>query len=380
MEKVKLVATTTFGLESITRRELEMLGYNNIEVENGKVSFIGCLRDVVITNLKLRTAERVLIELDKFEVLSFEELYNKTFEIEWEKWIPRDANFIINGKSVKSKIYSISDSQSIVEKAIVDRLDITYGMGWYPKSGDRYKIEVSILKDVASITLDTSGVGLHKRGYRENAGEAPIKETLAAGLILLSFWNKNRALIDPFCGSGTIPIEAAMVGRNIAPGLDRTFDSENWDIIKKEYWREEREKAFREIDFDTKLKILASDIDRKSINIAKENAYNLGLENDINFFVKDFKKLNINEEFAVVITNPPYGKRIGKNIDSLYNKLGKKLKSKKTWSSYIITSNQRLEKNFKKKADRRRKLYNGRIEVTYFQYYGPKPDKIKKIV
>ncbi len=377
MSSINLIATTTFGLEAVTKRELMSLGYDNFKVENGKVEFQGQIRDIVITNLWLRTAERVLLKMGEFKALSFDELFEKTKALPWEEWIPEDGNFIVEGKSVSSKLYSISDSQRIVEKAIVERLKTKYPTDWFSKSGPRYTVEVSLLKDVATLTIDTSGDGLHKRGYRDRAGDAPIKETLAAAMVLLSYWNKDRVLFDPFCGSGTILIEAAMIGKNMAPGIDRDFDADKWDKVPKEYWTEEKRKALKSIDHSVKLNLLGSDTDRRSILRARDNAANIGLEEDISFFIKDMRDVDLHDEFGVVITNPPYGERMGEReeVEKLYRDFGEKFREHSTWSIYAITSNEKFEELYGKKADRKRKLYNGRIKVDYYQYYGPRPER-----
>jgi len=376
MDRIDLIETTTFGLEAVTKRELIDLGADEINVENGKVSFKGTLRDIARANLWLRTAERLLVKMGEFKALTFEELFEKTKALPWEDWIPEEGNFIVEGKSVKSKLYSISDSQRIVEKAIVERLKTKYPVEWFKKSGPRYRVEVSLLKDIATLTIDTSGDGLHKRGYRDRAGDAPIKETLAAAMVMLSYWNKDRVLLDPFCGSGTILIEAAMIGKNIAPGLDRKFDAENWDMIPKEYWSEEKIEAMRKIDHDTTLHLLGADTDKRSILRARDNAANVGLEDDIAFFMKDMRDVDLQEEYGVVITNPPYGERMGEkeDVEQLYRDFGKKFMDHPTWSVYAITSNENFEGLYGKKADRKRKLYNGRIKVDYYQFYGPRPE------
>ncbi len=377
MPSINLIATTTFGLEAVTKRELMDLGYDNFKVENGKVEFEGQIRDIVISNLWLRTAERVLLKMGEFKALSFDELFEKTKALPWEEWIPEDGNFIVEGKSVNSKLYSISDSQRIVEKAIVERLKTKYPVEWFNKSGARYTVEVSLLKDIATLTIDTSGDGLHKRGYRDRAGDAPIKETLAAAMVLLSYWNKDRVLFDPFCGSGTILIEAAMIGKNMAPGIDREFDADKWAKVPKEYWSEEKIKARKAIDHSVKLNLLGCDIDRRSILRARDNAANIGLEEDISFFIKDMRDVDLYDEYGVVITNPPYGERMGEKeeVERLYKDFGQKFKEHDTWSIYAITSNEKFEELYGKKADRKRKLYNGRIKVDFYQYYGPRPDR-----
>lgn len=378
MANINLIATTTFGLEAIAKRELMDLGYKDLIVENGKIKFTGTERDIPKTNIWLRTADRVLLMMGEFKALSFEELFEKTKALPWDEWITEDGNFIVEGKSINSKLYSISDCQRIVEKAVVEKLKTKYNVEWFKKTGPKYTIEVSLLKDIATITIDTSGEGLHKRGYRDRAGDAPIKETLAAAMILLSYWNKDRVLFDPFCGSGTIPIEAAMIGKNIAPGLDRNFASEKWPRINKEYWAEVKREAFERIDNDAKLHILGCDIDKRSILRARDNAANLGLEDDIAFFMKDMRDVDLKDEYGVVITNPPYGERMGEKeeVHLLYKDLGAKFNEFSTWSVYVITAEEEFEKLYGKKADRKRKLYNGRIKVDYYQYFGPRPPKI----
>lgn len=380
MDKLTLIATTAFGLEAVAKMELLDLGYEDLIVENGRIKFTATEKDIPRVNIWLRTADRVLLLMGEFKALSFEELFDKTKELPWDDWIPEDGNFVVEGKSVKSRLYSISDCQRIVEKAVVEKLKTKYNVEWFKKTGPKYRIEVSLLKDIATLTIDTSGVGLHKRGYRDRAGDAPIKETLAAGMILLSYWNKDRLLFDPFCGSGTIPIEAAMIGKNIAPGLDRSFAAEEWPRIKEEYWKEARREALKAIDHDVRLNILACDIDKRSILRARDNAANLGLEDDITFFVKDMRDVDLEDDYGVVITNPPYGERLGEReeVHQLYRDLGKKLRNLKTWSLYLITSEERFEELYGKKADKRRKLYNGRIKVDYYQYFGPRPPKVQK--
>ena len=375
MERMDLIATTTFGLEAVAKRELIALGYKDITLENGKVKFKGTPEDIVKANIWLRTAERVLIQVGEFKAITFDELFEKTKDLPWEDYIPEDANFIIDGKSINSKLFSISDCQKIVEKAIVERLKTKYPVEWFKKSGARHRIEVSLLKDIATLTIDSSGEGLHKRGYRDRAGDAPIKETLAAAMVYLSFWNKDRVLLDPFCGSGTILIEAGMIGRNIAPGLDRSFDAENFYFIDKDIWKNARVEALKSIKQDVKLELLGADIDKRSILRARDNAAKVGLEDDIAFFMKDMRDIDLLDNYGVVITNPPYGERMGekKEAELLYKDFGKKFRELETWSIYTITSNEDFEKLYGKKADKKRKLYNGRIKVDYYQYYGPRP-------
>ena len=374
MENIKLIATTNMGLEAVTKRELQDLGYKDLEVSDGKIKISCQLKDIAILNLRLRTAERVLLLIDSFRAETFEELFDKVFEIRWWDYIAEDDQFIIQGRSRKSKLFSISDCQRITEKAIIEKLKMKYKVSWFEKSGPRVKIEVSLLNDIAEITMDTSGEGLHKRGYREVNYKAPLSETIAASLVKLTFWNKDRILADPFCGSGTIPIEAAMIEKNIAPGLMRDFDFVNFKFFDEEIFKEEKKKCYSEIKYDEKLEILASDVSHKAIQIARANAEILGLDEDISFFQKDIRDLDLPDDYGIIITNPPYGERIGKeDVDELNKELGELARSLKTWSYYIITANENFEKNFGKKADRNRKLYNGRLKTYYYQYYGPKP-------
>lgn len=375
MAEIELIATVTFGLEAVVKKELLALGYEELSVENGKVTFKATEKDIPIANLWLRTADRVLLKMGEFKATSFEELFEKTKALPWEEWITEDGEFTVKGKSVKSKLYSISDCQAIVKKAVVEKLKTKYKTEWFKETGPKFTIEVSLLKDVATLTIDTSGQGLHKRGYRTKTVEAPLKETLAAGLVLLSYWNKDRLLIDPFCGSGTIPIEAAMIGKNIAPGLNRNFAAEEWPRVKKEYWREARRQAWDRMLKDVKLNIIGCDIDEEAIKAARENANNIGLEEDILFIRKNFRNFDFKDKYGVIICNPPYGERIGdrEEVFQLYKNMGKIFRKLSTYSIYILTSNENFERLYGKKADKKRKLYNGRIKVDYYQYYGPRP-------
>lgn len=372
-----LIVTTTFGLEAVVKRELLDMGYDNLKVSDGKVELQGNSRDIATINMKIRCGERVLIKVGEFKALSFEELFNKIYELPWEDYISVDGKFPVEGKSIKSKLFSISDCQSICKKAIVEKLKSVYNVDWFEETGELYKLEVALLKDIATITLDTSGEGLHKRGYRERAGDAPLKETLAAAMVLLSYWNPSRTLYDPFCGSGTILIEAAMIGKNIAPGIDRSFVSEKFPYVGEKIYKEVRIKCLSEIDHDVKLHLLGSDIDKRSILRARDNAEMIGVNEDIQFFMKDMRNVDLEDNYGVVITNPPYGERMGeiKEVERLYKDFHKKFKSFKTWSVYLITSYENYEKLVGRKADRKRKLYNGRIKSCFYQYYGPRPPR-----
>lgn len=373
--KFDIIATTTFGLEALVKKELEDLGYKDLKVSNGKIELQGEAKDIAILNIHLRCAERVLIKVGEFKAYTFDELFEKTKALAWENIIPADGEFPVNGKSVKSKLFSISDCQSIVKKAIVERLKQKYKVDWFEETGSLYKIEISMFKDIATITIDTSGEGLHKRGYRGRAGDAPIKETLAAAMVKLSYWNPSRLLYDPFCGSGTILIEAAMIGRNIAPGIDREFISQKWDIIGEKVYKDIRREALNAIDNDVELNLIGTDIDKWAIDRAMDNAENIGVFDDIKFLQKDMREVRLDNDYGVVITNPPYGERMGekREIELLYKDFGTKFRRLNTWSIYLLTSYEKFETLYGKKADRKRKLYNGRIKVDYYQFYGPRP-------
>ncbi len=375
MNSIELIATATFGLEEMVKVELKKLGYEDMKVENGKVTFKANIEDIPKTNLWLRTADRVLLKMGEFKAMSFEELFQQTKALPWEKWIPVNGKFPVSGKSIKSQLFSVPDCQAIVKKAIVERLKETYNEEWFKEDGPEYPVEVALLKDVVVLTIDTSGAGLHKRGYRQKANEAPLKETLAAALVLLSRWREDRVLIDPLCGSGTIAIEAAMIGRNMAPGLDRSFVSENWSIMPKDLWKNSRTQAFKEIKQDEDITILASDIDEKSIKIAEENAYNAGVDDCISFSVQDMSRIKSDATYGYIICNPPYGERLGERqeVQRLYKRMGQVFNKFETWSVYVITSDEEFEKIYGKKASKKRKLYNGRIKTDYYQFFGPKP-------
>ena len=377
MAMYEAIATTTFGIEAVCKRELEALGFKITSTENGKVTFLTDERGIVKANLWLRSADRVLLKVGQFKATTFDELFDKTTALPWSTIIPKDGKFTVNGKSVKSKLFSISDCQAIVKKAVVKNLKQAYHIDWFKEDGASYNILISILKDVATLTIDTSGDALHKRGYRIKTVEAPLKETLAASLILLSYWNKDRVLYDPFCGSGTIPIEAAMIGRNIAPGLARDFASKHWHIVPQTIWKEETKQAYQAIDYDTEISIFASDINLKNLNAAQENAEEAGVDDCIQFSVKDFRDMDVEDNYGVLISNPPYGERLSETalVQKLYKAMGKKLRPLSTWSTYFLTSDKEFEDWYKKPADRKRKLYNGKIETWFYQYYGPRPPR-----
>lgn len=376
MTQVRLIATAKFGLETIVKRELSDLGFDNIAVAPGQVSFDAAIDEIPLPNIWLRCADRVLLQIGSFRAITFDALFEQTKALPWEDWITVDGKFTVNAKSVKSTLRSVRTCQSIVKKAVVERLKSVYQVDWFAETGPVFTIQVSVLKDMVQLTLNTSGAGLHKRGYRAEAGEAPLKETLAAGLVQLSFWNKNRLLLDPMCGSGTILIEAAMRARNIAPGLKRPFAAEGWPAIDAEAWQVARASAKAMIRTEPALQILGYDIDSHSIEIAKQNAAKVGVEGDIRFAHQDVKKLWIDQEYGIVITNPPYGMRLSEHqtINQIYVALNKMFRKKKGWSLYVLTGDQHLPRYFKRgKPDRVRKLYNGTIEANYYQYYGERP-------
>lgn len=373
----ELIATTTFGIESICKRELEALGFEILSTENGKVTFLGDEAGIARANLWLRTADRVLLKVGEFKAFSFDDLFDGIKKIEWDEYIARNGQIIVNAKSVKSKLFSLRDIQSISKKAIVDKMLWKYKAHEMRENGKIHNMLISILKDNVTVTMDTSGPGLHKRGYRIKTVEAPMKETLGAALVLLSYYNKDRVLYDVFCGSGTIPIEAAMIARNIAPGLNRDFESKHWDFISKDVWKEETRNAYKKMDYAVDVQIYASDISKENLAAAMENAEEAGVDDCITFTHSDFRDLDIKDDYSIVISNPPYGERLGddEEVKILYRDLGKKLGNFKTWSKYFLTSFDQFEHAYNFKADRKRKLYNGKLESWYYQYYGPRPIK-----
>lgn len=378
MSKLELIATATFGLEAVVKREIENLGFKVLKSEDAKITYLGDERAVVKSNLWLRCADRVLIKLGEFNAISFEELFQQAKALPWEEWIQEDAKFTVTGTSVKSTLHSVPDCQAIIKKAIVEKLKETYHCDWFKETGPEYIIKMTLLKDRVTITLDTSGAGLHKRGYRIKDVAAPIKETLAAAMVQLSYWKEGRLLLDPLCGSGTIAIEAALIGRNIAPGLNRKFASEQWPAFHDDLWKEERKSAFEAIKVDADIRIHASDISPAAIKAARENAMEAGVDDCIDFHIKPLKEIRFEEDYGIVICNPPYGERIGEKgeIHRIYSDLRKLYEGNPTWSLYLITTDKDFETlAFGRPADRRRKLYNGRLEVTYYQYYGTKPPR-----
>lgn len=382
MKMIELIAPCHFGLESVLKREIIDLGYEIASVEDGRVTFYGDMEALVRANIFLRTAERVLLKVGSFTAYSFEELFDKTKELPWEQWIPADGKFwVAKASSIKSKLFSSSDIQSIMKKAIVKRLQEKYHIEWFQENGAEYPIRVFLMKDVVTIGIDTSGSSLHKRGYRETAGKAPISETLAAALIMLTPWKKDRILVDPFCGSGTFPIEAAMIAANIAPGMNRSFTAEKWNnIIPKKLWYEAINEANDLVTDDIEVDIQGYDIDRDIIRIARHNAREAGVEHLIHFQERAVKDLSHPKKYGFIITNPPYGERLEEKeaLPDIYRALGDSFRNLDSWSAYLITSYEDTEKYMGRKADKNRKIYNGMLKTYYYQFLGPKPPRPKK--
>jgi putative N6-adenine-specific DNA methylase len=377
MGKYQLIATAAMGLEALVAKEVRSLGYD-CEVENSRVTYTGDESAIARSNLWLRTADRIKIKVGEFKAFTFDELFEKTKALPWEHFLPEDAEFPVIGKSVKSKLFSVSDCQAIVKKAVVERLKKHYKRNtWFEESGALYRIEVALLKDVATITIDASGSGLHKRGYRIDQGEAPLKETLAAALVMLTNWQADRPFMDPFCGSGTIPIEAAMIGQNIAPGFNREFASEAWNWIPKKVWDDARMEAEDLAKYDLPIDIIGSDIDHRMVRIAEGNAVEAGLGDLIHFKQMQVRDISTSKEYGVIVGNPPYGERLGdkKAVEHMYKEMGQAFNKLDTWSIYIMTSNEDFEQLYGKPATRKRKLFNGFIRTDLYQYWGKKPPR-----
>ena len=379
MEKLEFIAPCHFGLEAVLKREIQDLGYEISAVEDGRVSFYGDINAVCRANIFLRTAERVLLKAGQFKAVTFEELFEKTKEIPWEKYIPKNGKFwVAKAASVKSKLFSPSDIQSIMKKAMVKRLQEKYHVEWFPEDGASYPVRVFLMKDIVTVGIDTSGISLHKRGYREVAGKAPITETLAAALILLTPWKKDRILVDPFCGSGTFPIEAAMIAANIAPGMNRSFMAEEWtDLVPKKGWYEAIDEANDLICDDIETDIQGYDLDGDVIKIARRNAREAGVDHLIHFQERDVKDLRHPKKYGFIITNPPYGERLEdkKDLPALYKAFGESFRRLDSWSAYMITSYEDAERYFGRKADKNRKIYNGMLKTYFYQFQGPKPPR-----
>jgi putative N6-adenine-specific DNA methylase len=377
MANYQIIATAAMGLEALVAKEVRSLGYD-CEVENGKVTYTGDEHAIARSNLWLRTADRIKIKVGEFRALTFDELFEKTKALPWEEFLPEDAEFPVIGKSVKSTLFSVSDCQAIVKKAVVERMKKQYKQTtWFEENGAFFRIEVALLKDIATITIDTSGQGLHKRGYRIDQGEAPLKETLAAALILLTNWKADQPFIDPFCGSGTIPIEAAMIGQNIAPGFNREFASEGWKWMSAKVWEDARNEAEDLANYDQQLDITGTDIDHRMVKIAQDNAFEAGFADVIQFKQMQVSDISTYKEHGVIVGNPPYGERLGdkETIEFMYKEMGQAFSKLDTWSIYILTSNEAFEQFYGKPATKKRKLFNGFIRTDLYQYWGKRPPR-----
>lgn len=384
MDRIELIAPCHFGLEAVLKREILDLGYEIARVEDGRVTFYGDAAAVCYANIFLRTAERILWKVGSFRAVTFEELFERTRELPWETYIPRNGKFwVAKAASVKSRLFSPSDIQSIMKKAMVSRLSQRYHVERFPEDGAPYPIRVFLMKDEVTVGIDTSGVSLHKRGYREVSGKAPITETLAAALIMLTPWRKERILVDPFCGSGTFPIEAAMIAADIAPGMNRSFTAEAWtNLIPKKLWYDAVEEAEDRICGGVKVDIQGYDADRSVIRIARRNAKEAGVGHLIHFQERDVRELNHPKKYGFVITNPPYGERLEEKaaLPELYRAFGESFGRLDSWSAYMITSYEDAEKYFGRKADKNRKIYNGMLKTYFYQFQGPKPPRRTKDV
>lgn len=382
MKTFSIILPCHFGLEAVLKREVSDLGYDIERVEDGRVTFIGDADAVCRANIHLRTAERVLICVGRFKAYTYDELFEQVKACNWEEFIPADGRFwVTKATSVNSKLFSPSDIQSIVKKAIVERMKQHYDVDWFEESGAEYPIRVFFNKDEATVCLDTTGESLHKRGYRTQAGLAPISETLAAALIMLSPWHKDRILLDPFCGSGTIAIEAAMIAANIAPGMNRSFTAEKWtNFIDRQLWYDVIDEAEEEINYDVDTDIQGYDIDPEVVKIAKENAVRAGVDKLIHFQQRPVRDMSHHGKYGFIITNPPYGERLEERetLPAIYSAFGDRFKMLDTWSAYLITSYDETEKYVGRKADKNRKIYNGMIKTFYYQFLGPKPPKRKR--
>lgn len=380
MDKYELIVPCHFGLEAVLKKEITGLGYEITHVEDGKVTFAGDALAICRANIFLRTTERVLLKAGSFKAETFDELFEETKKIPWEEFIPADGRFwITKATSVKSKLFSPSDIQSIMKKAIVERLKSKYNISWFKEEGASFPVRVTIMKDNVTVGIDTSGESLHKRGYRKAVVKAPITETLAAALIMLTPWNKDRILVDPFCGSGTFPIEAALMGANIAPGINRSFTAEEWtNIIPKKEWYNAINEANDLIIHNLDMDIQGYDINNNAIKAAMENAENAGVNHLIHFQRRALSQLSHRKKYGFIITNPPYGKRLDMPDDEipyLYKELGQVYRNLDEWSMYLITAYGQAEKYIGKKADKNRKIYNGMVKTYFYQYFGKKPPK-----
>ncbi len=379
MDTFEIITPCHFGLEAVLKKEIYDLGYEIRKVEDGRVTFEGDAEAVCRANIFLRTAERVLIKAGEFQAETFDELFEGIRAIPWERYIPRDGKFwVTKASSIKSKLFSPSDIQSIVKKAMVERLKECYHVDWFPETGASYPLRIFLLKDRVTAALDTSGESLHKRGYRTMTSKAPITETLAASLILLTPWKKDRVLVDPFCGSGTFPIEAAMMAANIAPGMNRSFTAEDWtNFMERRLWYETVEEAREQMDLTVETDIQGYDIDGEVVKAARDNARRAGVDHLIHFQQRAVAAMSHPKKYGFLITNPPYGERLEEKeaLPGLYGEIGEALRRLDSWSAYIITSYEDAERYIGRKADKNRKIYNGMLKTYFYQFLGPKPPR-----
>lgn len=379
MDTIQLIAPCHFGMEAVLKREIYDLGYEITRVEDGRVTFEGDAEAVCRANIFLRTAERVMIQIGRFSATTFDELYEGMKALPWERWIPKNGKFwVTKASSVKSKLFSASDIQSIGKKAMVDRLKMTYHVDWFAEDGAPFPVRVFLLKDEVTVALDTSGEPLHKRGYRTWTSKAPISETLAAALIMLTPWHKDRILVDPFCGSGTFLIEAAMMAANIAPGMNRSFTAEAWThIIPKQLWYDTVQEAQEMMDLSVDTDLQGYDVDSDMVRIARENAKQAGVAQLIHFQQRDIADMKHSKKYGFIITNPPYGERLEdkQNLPALYSTIGEVYRNLDAWSLYLITSYEDAPRYIGRKADKNRKIYNGMIRTYFYQFMGPKPPR-----
>lgn len=381
MKTYELTVPCHFGLESVLKKEIYDLGYEISEVEDGRVTFIGDAEAICRANIFLRTTERVLLRVGKFKAETFDELFEGIKALPWEEYIPENGKFwVTKASSIKSKLFSPSDIQSIVKKAMVERLKQKYHTNWFEERGASYPVRIFLLKDEVMVALDTSGESLHKRGYRTLTSKAPITETLAAALIMLTPWNKDRILVDPFCGSGTFPIEAAMIAANIAPGMNRSFLAEQWtNLIPRQLWYDTVNEAQEMVDTDIKVDIQGYDIDEEIVRAARDNAKRAGVDGMIHFQQRPVSQLNHPKKYGFIISNPPYGERLEEKaaLPELYRTIGEAYRRLDSWSMYLITSYENAPKDIGRKPDKNRKIYNGMLKTYFYQFMGPKPPKRK---
>ncbi len=383
MKKMELTAPCHFGLEAVLKREIEDLGYEITEVADGRVTFLGDGEALCRANICLRTAERILVKVGSFHAETFEELFQGTRAISWEEYIPKDGKFwVAKAASVKSKLFSPSDIQSVMKKAMVERLKEAYHISWFPEEGASFPMRVFLMKDQVTVGLDTTGESLHKRGYRKLVAQAPIAENLAAALIMLTPWRKDRILVDPFCGSGTFPIEAAMMAANMAPGMKRGFIAEGWGhVASGTLWKDAREEAEELVDLSVKPDIQGYDIDDHMVSIARENAKKAGVAQLIHFQRRELQELSHPKKYGFIITNPPYGERLHdkEQMPALYQMIGERFRSLDSWSMYLISAYENAERDIGRKADKNRKIYNGMMKAYYYQFLGPRPPRRENV-